>query len=80
MALAKINGRMQFFDTDRLEIKEEAAGRFTISYDKGDFQVSGGRAAGGSARDWFVRNELFYGDRWLPANSMVEAIKMGVQY
>lgn len=80
MALIKINGRTQFFQTDKLEIKEEAAGRFTVSYDKGKFQVSGGRAAGGSARDWFVRNEIIYGDRWLSAKSMVEALKMGVQY
>lgn len=81
MALLKLNGKLHFIDVDSIEIKEVSAGKYEITYD-GDrtFEVIGGRKAGGSKREWYVKHELFYGDRWLQTSSMIAAIKLGAQY
>ena len=81
MALFKLNGKQHFINVRSIEIAEVGAGRFEVTYDPDrTFLVSGGRKAGGTSRDWFVQHELFYGDKWLPASSMIEAIKLGAQY
>lgn len=81
MALIKLNGRQHFVPVNSIEIKKVSSGKFEVTYDDfRTFEVVGGRGAGGSEREWFVKHELFYGDRWLPAKSMIEAIKMGAQY
>ncbi len=80
MAIAKIKNREYFFNCNELTIAKTGNGRFDVSYDGRTFEVMGGTESGGSSRDWFVRHELFYGDRWLPVGSMVEAIKTGVQW
>ena len=81
MALFNLNGKQHFINVRSIDIAEVGAGRFEVTYDSDrTFLVSGGTKAGGSSRDWFVQHELFYGDKWLPANSMIEAIKLGAQY
>jgi hypothetical protein len=81
MATARINGRLKFFDCDSIAITEVSSGRFEVTYDdERTFTVLGGRKSGGAAHEWFCHHPLFYGDAWLPKNSMVEAIKAGVQY
>lgn len=81
MAILKLNGKEHFVNVRSIEITEVGAGRFEVTYDADrTFFVSGGRKAGGSRNDWFVQHELFYGDQWLPATSMIEAIKLGAQY
>lgn len=81
MAILKLNGKEHFVNVSSLEIKEVKAGTYDVTYD-GDrtFQVMGGTKSGGSSKEWFVKHELFYGDRWIHANSMIEAIKIGAQY
>jgi hypothetical protein len=76
----KMNGRTYFVDSRVCEITEVSAGRFSVEYDRTSFEVLGGRKSGGAAHEWFVRNELFFGDRWLPCNSMIEAVRKGIQY
>lgn len=82
MAILKLNGKTHFLNVNSIEVKETARGRWQVSYDNGarTFTVLGGRRSGGSARDWFCHHPEFYGDAWLPANSMIEAIKLGAQY
>lgn len=76
-----LNGSKHFINADSLVITETGSGRFDVTYnDDHTFQVMGGTKSGGTSREWFVKHELFYGDRWLNANSMIEAIKLGVQY
>lgn len=55
----KINGRNYFVNSEICEIKEIGSGRFTVTYDRAEFQVTGGRKSGGYSHEWFVRNELF---------------------
>jgi hypothetical protein len=81
MAILKLNGKTHFINVSDIKITEVGAGRFEITYDNDrTFQVLGGTKSGGSSREWFVQHELLYGDKWLPANSMVQAIKLGAQY
>ena len=76
-----LNNRKHFINADSLVITETGSGRFDVTYnDDRTFEVMGGTKSGGSKSEWFVKHELFYGDRWLNANSMIEAIKLGVQY
>lgn len=81
MALVKINGRTKFFNCDSIEIAPVSNGRWTVTYD-GDktFIVVGGRLSGGASNEWFCNHPTFYGEDWLPCKSMVEAIRLGVQY
>lgn len=81
MALLKLNGRSHFINVDSIEINEVSAGRYTVTYD-GDrsFTVIGGRKAGGYSHEWFCHHPLFYGDRYMPTKSMIEAIRLGAQY
>lgn len=80
MALVHLNGRTHYFPANEVIVEELGAGNYLVHYDGRSFDVMGGRDAGGSSREWFVRHDLFYGDRWLPAKSMVEAIRLGIQY
>jgi len=78
--ITKINGRSVFLNTDKLIITEVSAGRWTVEYDRTTFTVIGGRKSGGAANEWFVRNEVFYGDEFLPCKSMVAALRLGVAH
>lgn len=80
MALAKINGRSYFLDTDKFEIEEVSNGRWKVTYDRGDFIVVGGTSSGGAANEWFCYYPEMYGDTWLSAKSMIAAIRRGVVY
>ncbi len=81
MALLNLNGRKHFIDVQSIEVKEVSSGRYSVTYD-GDrtFEVIGGIKSGGAKNEWFVRNEVLYGDRWLPTKSFIESIKMGAMY
>lgn len=76
----KINGREYFVNSEKLDIVEVGPGKFSVEYDRTSFEVIGGRKSGGAANEWFVRNELFFGDRWLPCRSMIDAVRKGVQF
>lgn len=78
MALAKINGRTQFFNCTDFAISKVGSGKFSVTADGRTFEVIGGTESGGAAHEWFCHCPIFYGDRWLPTKSMVEAIKAGI--
>lgn len=80
MALATINRRKYFLDTDKLVITEVSAGRWTVEYDRATFTIVGGVRSGGAANEWFVHYPDFYGDDYLPCSSMVAALRLGVVY
>lgn len=80
MALVKINGRTKFFDTDKFSMQKIGSGRWGVTYDRGTFVVVGGRQSGGAAHEWFCYHPEFYGEQWVPAKSMVDAITKGVVY
>jgi len=82
MALVKINGRTQFFNVSDMEITKLSNGHFEVSYDGGErsFRVMGGRESGGAANEWFCHHPEFYGNTWMNAKSMVEAIRLGAVY
>lgn len=80
MALLKINGRTKFFNCDSIAMKKVSNGRWEITYDRAKFLVVGGRESGGARHEWFCYHPEFYGENWLPCNSMVEAITKGIAY
>ena len=80
MACIKINGRTHFVNASEVTVETTGNGRFTVHYDDRDLEVLGGTKSGGSAREWFYRNEPIFGDRWLPCTSFAEAIRLGVQF
>ena len=76
--LLNLNSKHHFINADSVVT---GSGRFDVTYNNDrTFEVMGGTKSGGSKSEWFVKHDLFYGDRWLNANSMIEAIKLGVQY
>lgn len=76
-----INSRQYFLDADSVEIKEVSAGRFEVTYNEDrTFTVIGGRKSGGAAHEWFVHHPEFFGDAYLPKNSMIAAIRTGIAY
>jgi hypothetical protein len=81
MALAKINGRVKFFNCDSIEITPVSNGRWKVTYDGDkDFIVVGGKDSGGRSNEWFCYHPTFYGEDWVPCASMVRAIELGVAY
>lgn len=78
MALLKLRRHTYFLDCNSIEVKKVSNGRFEIVTDRRTFTVVGGRESGGSAREWFCYCPEFLGDIWHPANSMIAAIRMGV--
>jgi hypothetical protein len=92
MALLKLRRHTYFVPVNNITVKQVSAGRFEVTYDRvvaedGEvldegrtFTVVGGRAAGGTARDWWVHHPLFYGDQYLPCTSMIDAIRKGATY
>jgi hypothetical protein len=80
MALITLNRRSYFIDCDTIEITPVSNGRWSVTYDRSTFLVVGGVKSGGAAHEWFCHHPLFYGDAWVPCGSMVQAIKLGVQY
>jgi len=81
MALVRINDHKYFFDCDALEIKPISSGRWEVKMDAVEpFVVVGGSKSGGARNEWFCCCPRLYGDAWVPAKSMVQAIKLGAQY
>lgn len=80
MALLKINGREHYVMADEASLVHEGKGKYRLRYDGREAQIMGGSASGGGMHDWFFYNELYYGDRWLPANSLVDAVKRAIAY
>lgn len=64
-----LNSKQHFINADSLVIDELGSGRFNVTYnDDRTFEVMGGTKSGGTSREWFVKHELFYGDRyWVSA-------------
>ena len=75
----KINGRHYFVGSEVCAVRKVSAGRFEVTYDRTTFLVIGGRASGGGSREWFVQNKLFFGEQLIPCNSMIAAIRKGIQ-
>jgi hypothetical protein len=80
MALVKINGRTKFVNSNHFAMRKISNGRWLVEYDRGTFTVIGGKASGGASHEWFCHNPEFYGEEWVPTNSMVRAIELGVAY
>lgn len=80
MALLKLRRHTYFLDCDAIEVEKVSAGRFTIKSVAPDreFTVIGGRASGGTAREWFVHCPILYGDKYIPTTSMIAAIRAGL--
>lgn len=83
MALARIFGDLQFFDCDELKVSPVSAGRWEIHVknvggEDRKFIVVGGKKSGGASNEWFCHCPEFYGEEWIPAKSMVQAIRYGV--
>ena len=78
--LATINGRKYFFNCDTLVITKVSNGRWSVTYDRTTFLVVGGIQSGGGHREWFVQNVEFFGEDYIKASSMVEAVRLGIQY
>ena len=80
MALIKINGRTHFVPANKVTLTKDKPGYYTLTYDHHEAKILGGRHSGGSEREWFFRNEFFFGDRWLPATSLVDAVKQSIVF
>jgi len=81
MALLKLRRHLYHLPCDTISIKKVSNGRWEVTYD-GDrtFIVVGGKEAGGSTHEWWCHHPLFYGEQYVPANSKIAAIRLGVQY
>jgi hypothetical protein len=77
MALVAINGRQHFISANEVKIAKVGAGRWSVAYDGRQFDVVGGCESGGARNEWFCIHPEFYGPKWLPCTSMVQAVKMG---
>lgn len=90
MALLRINSRLHFFNCDSITVEPVSNGRWKVTYDNSvvydaeseghSFIIVGGKKSGGRSNEWFCYHPLFFGEEWMPCKSMVEAIKLGVQY
>jgi hypothetical protein len=92
MAILKLRRHTYFVNVNSIKVTQVSAGRFNVTYDRNvsedgevinegrSFTVIGGRASGGTAREWFVHHPEFYGEEWLPCTSMIQAIRLGAQY
>ena len=70
----KVNGRYVCLARRITELRQVSRGRWTGTCQGMPFEIEGGKAAGGTRRDWFVTG---YGwDRAIDVNSAVEAIKL----
>lgn len=79
MALLKLRRHTYFLNCATIAVVPISSGRFAVTVNDADtFTVIGGRASGGSAREWFCHCPRLYGDAWVPATSMIAAIRLGV--
>lgn len=81
MAIITINTRKYFVDAETVEFKPVSNGRWEVTYNGSrTFTVVGGIKSGGAAHEWFVHHPEFFGDVWVPRNSMIAAIRTGIAY
>lgn len=80
MALLKINGREHYVMADEARLVKDKPGFYTLTYDGREAKIVGGSESGGSMHEWMLYNEPYYGDRWLPAKSLVEAVRKAIAY
>jgi hypothetical protein len=77
--LTKINGRTKFYSRIS-DVRKLRAGRWLVQTNYGAFEIEGGRAAGGSSRDWFVdqvdNGRQVFGGKSLKATSLVDALHL----
>ena len=78
--LTKINGRTKSLSDRIQEVRKLRPGRWLVVTSYGAFEVEGGRAAGGSSRDWFVdqvdTGRQIFGGKALNATSLMDAIHL----
>jgi len=70
--LTRINRRLQFFRSD-LTITKIRPGHWNVERNGVTYHIEGGRAAGGSSRDWFVDG---FGGKAIWTSSLVESLKL----
>lgn len=70
--LTKINGRTHYFSTIR-DIRKIQPGHWHVERNGRFYHIEGGKAAGGSRRDWFVDG---FGGKGIPCTSLVDALKL----
>lgn len=81
MALLKLRRHTYFLDVDTVSVAPVSNGRWEVTFDDHHkFLVVGGRASGGSAREWFCYRPDMFGETWVPCTSMIAAIRMGCCY
>ena len=73
--LIKINGRLQHFSRE-ITLNKDRPGHWSGTVNGHVFKVEGGKAAGGTRRDWFVESGDFFGGNTLHADSLVECLKL----
>ena len=71
--LIKINGRTKFFHGIE-RVTKVRPGRWDVISFRGVYRVEGGRAAGGTSREWFVSGPCY--DEPLRATSLMDACKL----
>lgn len=71
--LIKINGRLQHFS--RVEkVTMVRPGHYEAKWGDMTFKIEGGKAAGGTSREWFLSGPTFTGS--LEATSLVDALNL----
>lgn len=72
----KINGRKQFFNRI-VAVTKVRRGHYEVTTEcHGTFHVEGGKAAGGTRRDWFLDGEPERGwHKTIPCTSLVDALR-----
>lgn len=69
----KVNGRTHYFGRIRSLVRT-GEGKYKVEGTNGmKFQIEGGRAAGGTSRDWFLDG---FGERSIVCTSIVDALNV----
>lgn len=72
----KVNGRVLAYDGRIHAIRKVSAGRWEGEACGEPFTLIGGRAAGGSEREWYVQWAPGYGEAFIPAKSAFHALSL----
>lgn len=72
--LLKVNSRLQFFNRD-IVLVSDRPGRWSGTVSGHAFKIEGGRAAGGTSREWFVECPDFWNGS-INATSLVDGLRL----
>ena len=72
MSTVTVNGRKYFYS--RIQNVRRVCGTYYVDTFHGGYTIWGGKAAGGSSRDWFVEGEHI--KDYIVCNSVVDALTM----